>query len=89
MSLPLSRKLACECASFLPEALTGRAWNSMVVAKRDLKRVERAARKADDAREELRHAIEQARAAGETLDDIGRAAGLSRQRISQILQERR
>jgi DNA-directed RNA polymerase sigma subunit (sigma70/sigma32) len=47
--------------------------------------VERTATSAAKAREELRVAIALARAAGETLEDIGRAAGLSRQRIAQIL----
>lgn len=54
------------------------------MAQRDLRRIERAARKVDDAREELRAAIVQARKAGETFEDIGRAAGLSRQRAQQI-----
>lgn len=57
------------------------------VAKRDLKRVERAAREVDKARDELRAAIVLARAAGETFEDIGRAAGVSRQRAQQILKE--
>jgi DNA-directed RNA polymerase sigma subunit (sigma70/sigma32) len=59
------------------------------VAKRDLKRVERAARQVDKARDELRAAIVLAREAGETFEDIGRAAGLSRQRAQQILTERK
>jgi DNA-directed RNA polymerase sigma subunit (sigma70/sigma32) len=57
------------------------------MAQRDLRRVERAARQADAARSELRQAILLAREAGETLDDIGRAAGLSRQRVAQIIKE--
>jgi len=59
------------------------------VAKRDLKRVERAARQVDQAREELRDAIALARQAGETFEDIGHAAGMSRQRVQQIFNERK
>lgn len=59
------------------------------VAKTHLLGVERAARKAAQAREGLRVAILLARDAGETFDDIGRAAGLSRQRIQQIVREKR
>lgn len=55
------------------------------MARGDLRRVERAAEGAAKSREELRVSIKIARAAGETLADIGRAAGLSRQRIAQIL----
>jgi transcriptional regulator with XRE-family HTH domain len=55
------------------------------MARGDLRRVERAAETAAKSREELRVSINIARAAGETLADIGRAAGLSRQRIAQIL----
>jgi DNA-directed RNA polymerase sigma subunit (sigma70/sigma32) len=61
----------------------------MGVAQRDLRRVERAARRLDSARDELRAAIVQARGAGETFDDIGRAAGLSRQRVQQIVRGKR
>jgi DNA-directed RNA polymerase sigma subunit (sigma70/sigma32) len=57
----------------------------MSVAKRDLRRVERAARKLDEARQELRSAILLARTGGETFEDIATAAGLSRQRIQQIV----
>lgn len=59
------------------------------MAQADLRRVERAALKATAAREELRVAMELAREAGETMVDIARSAGLSRQRVSQILSERR
>jgi len=55
------------------------------VAKQDLERVGRAARKSVSAREELRQAILLARASGETFEDIAAAAGLSRQRIQQIV----
>jgi DNA-binding transcriptional regulator LsrR (DeoR family) len=59
------------------------------MAKRDLLRVERAARDTDRARELLHGAIVTAYEAGETMQDIATAAGLSRQRVSQILAERR
>ena len=59
----------------------------MGVAQRDLRRIGRATRDLDKAREELRTAILLARNAGETYDDIGRAAGLSRQRVQQIVSE--
>ena len=55
------------------------------VAKSDLSRVMRAARDRAQATERLRVAIVLARDAGETFDDIGRAAGLSRQRVQQIV----
>jgi hypothetical protein len=61
----------------------------MAMAQRDLRRVERAAVRIDKAREELRLAIWMARQAGETFDDIGSAAGLSRQRVQQIIAEGR
>ena len=59
------------------------------MARVDLRRVERASAKTAKARDELRVAITLARAAGETLEDIGSAAGLSRQRIAQILRATR
>jgi DNA-directed RNA polymerase sigma subunit (sigma70/sigma32) len=43
----------------------------------------------DEARAELRQAIVLAHRAGETMEDIGRAAGLTRQRVSQLLAEQR
>lgn len=58
------------------------------MARADLQRVERATRRVAQAREELRLAILLARDAGETFDDIGRAAGLSRQRVQQIVREK-
>jgi DNA-directed RNA polymerase sigma subunit (sigma70/sigma32) len=54
------------------------------MARRDLERVTKASGKVASAREQLRLAILQARSAGETFDAIGRAAGLSRQRVQQI-----
>lgn len=58
----------------------------MTMARQDLARVERAARHVAESREELRVAIGLARAAGETLDDIARAAGVTRQAVSRMLQ---
>jgi hypothetical protein len=57
------------------------------MAQTDLRRVARAALKAVAARAELRQAILLARSSGETLQDIGIAAGLSPQRIQQIIRE--
>ncbi len=59
------------------------------MSQTDLRRVERAARKVARDREELRVAILLAHDAGETMADIGSAAGLTRQRVSQIVAERR
>lgn len=59
------------------------------MARRDLLRVERVARDIDRGRELLRDAIVTAYEAGETMQDIATAAGLSRQRVSQLLAERR
>jgi DNA-directed RNA polymerase sigma subunit (sigma70/sigma32) len=44
--------------------------------------------KSAKAREELRQAINLARASGETLQDIGAAAGVSAERIRQIVAEK-
>lgn len=79
--LPVS-KFACEGGARI------RA-NMPDMAQADLRRVERAARRAAEAREELRVAMRLAHAAGETMSDIARVAGVSRQRVSQILAERR
>jgi DNA-directed RNA polymerase sigma subunit (sigma70/sigma32) len=61
----------------------------MDVAMADLRRVERCKQEADRAREDLFAAIIRARESGETLRDIGKAAGLSHQRIAQILADGR
>jgi DNA-directed RNA polymerase sigma subunit (sigma70/sigma32) len=58
------------------------------VAQSDLRRVSRAAVKATKSREELRQAIQLARASGETLQDIGAVAGVSAERIRQIVSEK-
>jgi hypothetical protein len=52
-----------------------------------LEAVLKKAQKARLARSELREAIVEARAAGESLSRIGEAAQLSKQRIHQIIQE--
>jgi hypothetical protein len=57
------------------------------MAQADLRRVERAAVKLSKARGELRVAILIAFSSGESMEDIGRACGLTRQRISQIVRE--
>jgi hypothetical protein len=58
------------------------------MAASDLRRVERAARKAASARNELRQAILLARDSGETYADIANSAGLSPQRIAQIVKDK-
>lgn len=88
MSVPL-REVPVK-QSVLPDAILltkeiSRTVDKSTVAQMDLRRVERTAANAARSREELRIAIALAREAGETLEDIGRAAGLSRQRIAQIL----
>jgi hypothetical protein len=57
------------------------------MAQRDLRRVARAAREADQARGKLIAAILLARESGETYRDIGDAAGLTHGRIVQIVRE--
>jgi DNA-directed RNA polymerase sigma subunit (sigma70/sigma32) len=69
----------------MPQVSASERANLLRVAQRDLRRVERAARDLDKARDELRRSILLAREAGETFEDIGRAAGLSRQRVQQIV----
>lgn len=61
--------------------------NGWRMAQVDLRRVSRALRKVEAARGELREAIIRARASGETLRDIGAAAGLTHSRIAQIVRE--
>lgn len=57
------------------------------MAKADLDRVRRSADKVVQAREELLRAILKARDAGETHHAIADAAGLTRQRVQQIMRE--
>ena len=52
-----------------------------------LARIRRKRRTAADARTNLRRLIVQARRQGHTLDEISRAAGLTPQRVSQIVHE--
>jgi DNA-directed RNA polymerase sigma subunit (sigma70/sigma32) len=58
-----------------------------MMARRDLDRVARCVEKLAAARDDFREAVRAARKSGETLDDIAKAAGLSRSRISQIEHE--
>jgi hypothetical protein len=57
------------------------------MAQSDLRRVERFREALEDARAGLFVAILQARESGETLRDIAKAAGLSHQRVHQIIQQ--
>lgn len=59
------------------------------MAKADLRRVERACKRVIDAREELHAAIVAAAASGETYRDIAEAAGMSHQRVGQIVKQHR
>lgn len=54
---------------------------------RELTKVRRAAEKAERAPAELRAAILAARAAGATLPEIAAAAGVTKQRVHQIVRE--
>lgn len=81
----MSRILALYPAMILPQVRAMKGANQLGMAERDLRRVERAARRVDVARAELRQAILLARESGETFDAIGRAAGLSRQRVQQLV----
>jgi len=58
-----------------------------IVAQSDLRRVERACQRLIDARKELEAAIKAASASGETQRDIAERAGMSHQRINQILRK--
>lgn len=55
----------------------------------DLRRIERAAAKLQESREDLFAAIITARDSGESLRDIAKAAGMSHQRVHQIAQNHR
>lgn len=59
------------------------------MARADLRRVERAAQRLVESRAELNAAIRAASASGETYRDIAEAAGMSHQRVGQIVQEGR
>ena len=55
------------------------------MGRREIAKVERATVRAAEARAALHLAIRQAREAGETMPTIAGAAGLTKQRIAQIL----
>lgn len=57
------------------------------MARRDLRRVAKAQQQLEAARSELHAAIRAAVASGETYRDVARMAGLSHQRIYQIMKE--
>lgn len=59
------------------------------MAQRDLKRVKKARERYDAAGEELHAAILAAADSGETYRDIGEWAGLSHQRVHEIVREQR
>lgn len=64
----------------------GRA-KSRSMAQADLRRVERCRRQVDHSRSDLHRAIKEAVASGETYRDVAKAAGLSHQRVAQIVKE--
>lgn len=57
------------------------------MAQADLRRVERCRHQLNAARESLHRAIKDAVASGETYRDVAKVAGLSHQRIAQIVKE--
>ena len=59
------------------------------MARVDLRRVQRAAQRVRECRDELEAAIEAASASGETYRDIALAAGMSHQRVGQIIHKRK
>jgi DNA-directed RNA polymerase specialized sigma24 family protein len=59
------------------------------VAQSDLRRVQRAARKVNKAREELAQAVLAAQESGESLRDIAPYAGLSYSRVYELVREAR
>lgn len=61
----------------------------MAVAQADLRRVERACKRVIDSKDELHAAIVAAHASGETYRDIAKAAGMSHQRVGQIVKQHR
>ena len=58
------------------------------MARRDVARIERAAMNVAAARDELIRAMLVARASGETYATIGTAAGMTPQRVHQLVKER-
>ena len=61
----------------------------MGMAKADLRRVRRCAGKLRESRADLEESIRAAHASGETYRDIAEAAGLSHQRVWQIVNQPR
>lgn len=61
----------------------------MNMARADLRRVSRAAQRVQSSRAELEEAIVAAASSGETYRDIAQAAGVSYQRVGQIVKEKR
>ena len=59
------------------------------MAQTDLRRVERSRAQLDRAREQWKLAILDAVASGETYKDVARHAGISHQRVGQIVNEAR
>jgi len=59
------------------------------MAQKHLKAVTKAARAIDAAREQLADAILEALDSGETVVDIGKAAGLGRSRVYELIREAR
>jgi len=62
--------------------------NRLGMAQADLRRIERASERLERSREELLVAILNARDSGESFRDIARAAGMSHQRVHQIVREK-
>ena len=57
------------------------------MAQADLRRVERCRQQLEDARAGLHQAIRDAVASGETYRDVAKLAGISHQRVAQIVKE--
>ena len=62
--------------------------NRLGMTQADLRRIERASERLERSREELLVAILNARDSGESFRDIARAAGMSHQRVHQIVREK-
>ncbi len=66
-----------------------RGYEAVPMAKADLRRVARAAQRVRESRDELEAAIVAASASGESYRDIAEAAGMSHQRVGQIVKKGR
>lgn len=75
-------------AKIPPRGSPDRPENVAPVARADLRRVAKARRLLDEALDERDAAIRDAVASGETYRDVARMAGLSHQRVAQIVQGR-